>query len=215
MRQLPVVLDVQLVTQEQALELYREQSGNDPVLLELVTADILPPSLEVSAKSIEDLDDIAIALGELEGIDEVVYQADVVDSLRVWTATLRQVGLGTLFIFLFTSVMVIVVITSIRVASKKYEVRVMRLMGGTQAYIIMPFVMEGVLYGIFGATMAWAAVYVLLLYATPAIQSFVGEVALLPVDPVFMLAVLGGGVLAGSFLGAFASVMSARRLVRV
>lgn len=215
MRALPSVQDVTLITQEEALEIYKEQSGNDPVLLELVTADILPPSLEVSAKNIDDLGEIAEQMKTFAGIDEVVYQGDVVESLRLWTRTLRQVGLGVLALFTFTSMVVIVVITSIRVSSKKHEVRVTRLMGGTQWYILSPFLAEGALYGLIGATIAWAAVYVVLLYATPSIQAFVGEVALLPVPPVLMVLLWVGGGCAGALLGIIASTVSARRFVRV
>ena len=60
----------------------------------------------------------------LEGIDEVVYQQDVIDSLRQWTTNPRYVGLTVLAIFSITSLLVVVLITSMRIASKKYETKV-------------------------------------------------------------------------------------------
>lgn len=209
-----LVKDVKYVSQDEALEIYKQQSGNDPTLLELVTADILPPSLEVSTNKLEDLAPIAEKLSKLEGIDEVVYQKDVVDSLRHWTTLLRQIGLGVLIVFLTTSLLVILVITSIRIASKKSEIRILRLMGATKWYIQLPFILEGVFYGLIGSSLAWAGVYISLLYATPTVQQFFGEVSLLPVPPEILAITLSAGVGAGILLGAVASVFSTRRLFR-
>lgn len=215
LRQKPYTKEIRLITQEEALEIYRQQSGSDPVLLELVTADILPPSIEISTHQLDQLAVAAEDLKQLEGIDEVVYQKDVVDSLRYWTNLLRQIGLGIMLVFTVTSLLVILVITSIRITSKKYEIRVLRLLGATKWYIQQPFILEGMIYGIVGSVLAWSIVYILLLYASPSIQQFFGEVQLLPVPVTAMLALLGIGTLAGIFLGVLASWLSARRLYRV
>lgn len=215
LRQMPSVKEVKVVTQEEALEIYRQQSGNDETLMELVTADILPPSLEVSTHELDALRGVAGELREFSGIDEVVYQSDVVDSLRYWTNLLRRIGIGILTVFAATSLLIILVITSIRITSKKNEVRIMRLMGATKWYIQRPFIIEGMLYGVVGAVLAWCGVVVGLLYASPTIQQFFGEVQLVPVPPQLLASVLGLGSLAGILLGAVASFMSARRLFRV
>ncbi len=207
--------EIRLITQEEALEIYRRQSGSDPVLLELVTADILPPSIEISTHLLDQLAVAAEDLKSLEGIDEVVYQKDVVDSLRYWTDLLRRIGFGIMVVFTITSLLVILVITSLRITTKKYEIRVLRLLGASKWYIQRPFLLEGMIYGAIGSLFAWSAVYIALLYASPSIQQFFGEVNLLPVPPLVMLGLLGVGTLAGLLLGMLASLLSARRLYRV
>lgn len=211
----PEITSVQLVSQEQALEIYRQQIGNDPLLLELVTADILPPSLEISTQTLEDLAGAAETVSGLSGIDEVVYQKDIVDSLRYWTTLMRQIGLGTLAIFSTIAGLVIVVITSMRIASRRGEIRIMRLMGATKWYIQKPFLLEGALYGIVGSSLGWASAYILILYATPLIQSFFAEVSLVPVPWQFMGILLAVGTSVGLLLGFAASYLSTRRLFRV
>src|SRR3990167_1981684 len=52
------VTNVTLITQEEALKNYQSANRDDPLLLELVTAQILPASLEVSGQTIEDLQKI-------------------------------------------------------------------------------------------------------------------------------------------------------------
>lgn len=215
LRSEPYVTQVEVVTQEEALQLYQEQTANDPLLQELVTADILPPSLEVSTQTIDDLEKVASLMKDMPGIDEVVYQQDVIDTLRYWTRTLRQVGIAILSIFVGTSLLVVVLITSMRIASKKYETRVMRLVGATKWYIMRPFLLESMIYGLLGSTLSFGAVYLLLLYATPAIQRFFGEISLVPVPVPVMLSIWGGGVVLSLLLGLFAGVISTRRLFRV
>ncbi len=213
--QQPQVTEVKMVTQADALEIYRQQIGNDPVLLELVTADILPPSLEISTRSLDDLAGIAEAVQGFAGIDEVVYQKDIVDSLRYWTTLLRQIGIGTLAIFASIAGLVIVVITSMRIASRRAEIRIMRLMGATKWYIQQPFLLEGALYGITGSVLGWVSAYILLLYASPTVQSFFAEIALVPVPWEFMALLLAAGTSVGLLLGFVASFWSTRRLFRV
>lgn len=211
----PEITEVEYVNQDQALEIYRQQIGNDPVLLELVTADILPPSLEVSTRTLEDLATVAEVMQDYEGIDEVVYQKDIVDSLRYWTGLLRHIGIAVLGVFATIAALVIVVITSMRIASRRGEIRIMRLMGATKWYIQRPFLMEGAVYGFVGSILGWATAYVILLYASPTIQSFLSEVKLVPVPWEFLLALLAAGTAVGLILGFAASFLSTRRLFRV
>jgi cell division transport system permease protein len=50
---------MQYLSKEDALAIYRNQNTDNPLLLEMVTADILPASLEVSAKNVDDLESVA------------------------------------------------------------------------------------------------------------------------------------------------------------
>jgi cell division transport system permease protein len=207
------IKQVKVVSQQDALALYKLQTANDPLLQELVTADILPSSLEVSTYKIDDLSKVADNVKNFDGIDEVVYQKSVIDSLRHWSNLLRKLGIGILAVFLSTSLLIIFMITSIRVSGKKAEIRVQRLVGATKWYILRPFVVEGMFYGLVGSTLAWVVLYVALLYATPTIQAFITDVQLLPVPIWVMAAVWAVGTLFGMFLGLAASVASARRLL--
>ena len=91
----PSVKEVKVVTQDEALKLYQNENKDDQLLLELVTADILPASIEVSAYQVDDLAKITDKLQNLDGIDEVVYQKDVIEALSSWTKGIRLVGLIT------------------------------------------------------------------------------------------------------------------------
>lgn len=209
------VKEVRLVTQDQALEIYQQQTQSEPLMQELVTADILPPSLEISTNTINDLAKAAELVNGFDQVDEVVYHEEVVQTLRYWTNSLRQVGIAILVVFIGTSLLVVIIITGMRIASKKYETRVMRLMGATKWYIMRPFLLEGMIYGLVGSSLSFLVVYLLLLYATPAVQRFFGEIQLLPAPWEVMTIIWVGGTLGAMLLGLLASFISSRRLFQV
>lgn len=160
------------ISKDQALNIYREQNKNDPLLLEMVTADILPASLEISAISPKYLGELRDVVKDEPGIDEVVYQKDIVDTLVSWTTTLRKVGF--IFIFFLLSSTFFILLTSIgmKIALKKEEIEILKLVGATPWYIKRPFILEGVSYGIIGATLSWISVSVMLLYVRPFVSAF-------------------------------------------
>ena len=206
--------DIKYVSKEEALAIYREQNKDDPLLLELVTADILPASLEVSAVDSASLPQLAEILKGVGGIEEVLFHEDVVATLIIWTQTIREVGLVLVCSLVFISLLVIMIIISMKISIKKKEIVILRLLGASTGYIRNPFLLEGVFYGAFGALLAWGLAYLCLLYATPFLTSFLGEISLLPIDPLFMLALLGSEVLLGVLIGSIASFLAVRRYLR-
>ncbi len=207
----PYVDKVIYVSKTEALSLYREQNKNDPLLLEMVTADILPPSLEVSAKSMEYLSKINEDLKQVTGVDEVVYQKDVIEALQRWTRGIRTSGLILVVFLVATSVIITSIIISMKVAQKRNEIKIFRLLGATPWYVRGPFIIEGVLYGVVSAFLAWSILYIILLYSTPLLLSFIGDIPLLPISVTTMLLLLGGGVGAGALMGLVSGSISTSR----
>ena len=76
----------------------------------MVSADILPASLEIYAKSF-DLPEIADQLNKLTGVDEVSHQRDVIDKLLSLTTLLRRVSV-LILIFLVVVVFIVLMTTT-------------------------------------------------------------------------------------------------------
>src|ERR1035437_8096877 len=145
------IASVKYVSKDQALKIYREQNKNDPLLLDLVTADILPASLEISALKIEDLSSISDTLKNSPIVQEVVFQKDVVSTLTAWTSALRKIGLVLIVVLSLVSMFIMVTIIGIKISQKKDDIEIMRLIGATNWYIRWPFIFEGMFYGVIGA----------------------------------------------------------------
>ncbi len=208
------ISQVNYISKDQAYKIYQEQNKNDPLLLEMVSADILPASLEISAKSVNSLPKIANKISSEQGVEEIVFQEDVIEALTTWTNAVRISGIALLVLLSFTSLLIILIIIGLKVAARKTEIGILRLVGATTWYIIGPFILEGIFYGIVGAFFAWGTTYILILYSTPFLVTFLGEIPLLPVPIIFMVALLAGMLSLGTIIGSLASLMAVRRFLR-
>lgn len=209
------VANLKYVSKEEALAIYREQNKEDPLLLEMVTAEILPASLEVSALASDDLAELAKTLENASGVEEVLFQADVVAALNNWTRIIRRAGLGLVAFFVLTSLLVVLIIISMKIAAKKIEIEILKLLGASRGYIHNPFLIEGIIYGLAGALIGWGLAYLVLLYATPFLVAFFGEISLLPIPFWLMLALLAAEIGLGVFIGSLASFLAVRRYLRL
>lgn len=202
------------LTKDDALEIYRAQNDNNPLLLEMVTADILPASLEVSAKNVESLEAIASIMQQDPSVEEVVFQKDVIDTLRKWVSGIRLAGIALSSLLILASLTTIVMILGLKFTARKVEINTLSLLGATPWYIRGPFVVEGIIYASFGAVVGWGLSYLTLLYLTPNIIGFLQEIVILPVPTWIMLSILGGEVLLATSIGALASLIATRRYGR-
>lgn len=214
MEQSEKVGGIKFVSKEEALKIYRQQNKSDPLLLDLVTADILPASLEVSANRIEDLSPIATTLKSSPIVSEVIFQKDVVQTLTSWTTAIRRIGVGVIVVLSVVSVFIMATIIGFKISQKREEIEIMRLLSATNWYIRWPFLLEGILYGIIGAFFGWLISSVGLLYATPYLQSFLGPIPLLPVPLVFLLGLLGAELIVAIVLGSLSSFLAVLRYLK-
>lgn len=208
------VASVKFISKQEALAIYQQQNKDDPLLLEMVTAEILPSSLEVSGISAQVLPQIAQIMSGRAGVEEVVYQKDIVEALKSWTNALKIAGLSLVIILILTSILIIMVIVGMKIAARRYEIEILNLLGASSWYIKNPFVIEGAIYGITSAIIAWGTAYLVLLYSTPFLTSFLGSIPILPVPIVFMALLLFSQILIGSLIGALGSLFAVRRFLK-
>lgn len=211
----PEVLSVSYVPQEEALQIYRELNKNDPLLLELVTADILPASLEVSGVTLESLEGLKIIAEQAEGVDEVILRSDVVDTLERWLTGVKVAGTAFISIMVITSLLILIVVVGMKVSGRNFEIRIMRLIGAGSWYIQVPYLIEGAFYGVVAANLAFALSLSVVLYASPLILEFAGEVPLLPDSVSYILIMYGAATAAGFILGIFGSFIAVKRFLRL
>ena len=209
------VVGTKYVSKEEALQIYRDKNKSDPALLELVTANILPASLEISTQNPQDLQPIADILKKEPVVSEVIVPQDVVQTLTSITTIIRLIG-GTTVGFLLTfATMVIVMIIGFKIRLKRSEIEIMRLLGASHSFIRNPFILEGVFYGVAGAFFSWILIYGLLWYFTPFLQGYLGEVRILPVSPIVMLALLVASLFIAIIVGGLGSIAAVRRYLKI
>lgn len=208
------VSSIKFVSKEDALKIYREQNKNDPLLLDLVTADVLPASFEISTVKIEDLGAISDMLKKSSIVSDVIYQKDVVSTLTAWTNAIRKIGIALIILLSLVSVFVMATIIGMKISQKKEDIEIMRLIGATSWYIRWPFIMEAAFYAIVGALIGWLIATGALLYATPFLESFLKGIPVLPASYVGLTALLGLEILFAVLLGVISSFLAVFRYLK-
>jgi cell division transport system permease protein len=208
------VTSVDIVSQEDAFKDHQDEYRDDPLQLELVTAKMLPASLEISANGIDDLIKIKEMLADEDSIDDVVLPEDIIEELTRWTNSMRVSGLVALSVLGFTSLLLMITMIGMKVVTKRSAINIMRIIGATPWFIRSPFVFEGMLYGLISSLIGWSMMMTALLYSTPGIKEFLGDIPLFPIDPVLFAIQFSTGTLIGMVLGALAGSLAVSRVMR-
>ena len=196
------------ISKEEALQRYKEQNKDEPILLEMVTAKILPASLEIAATDIVYLGHLASILEQNSLVEDVYFQQDVVTTLQQWTNALRIGGLAVVVVFSLISILIVIITISTNIANRKEEIEIMRLVGASSTYIRWPFMLEGMFYGIISGLLALGLIAVGLPKVAPTISNFMAGIPLFPIPTNTILQILAGDVLLGIFIGISGSMIA-------
>jgi len=208
------VNEFRYVSTREAEAIYKEKNKDNPLLLELVDYNILPASIEISAKDLNDLKELKNILQTQEGVDEVVYYEDIVTNLSRWISSVEKVGIGVIGYLTLESVLVILVIIGMQIASRKEEIEILKLIGATNWFIRKPFILTAMIYGLTGSLLAWGLSYLLLLYSTPFLAEWLGDIPLLPISFGVMLLLLAGELFLGIMIGIIGGLLATHRFLK-
>ncbi len=206
---------VKYVTKEEALAIYRERNKDDPLLLESVSADFLPASIDISVKKASDIPQITTIVKDLKEVDKVITPENLVEQLVKWTKTIRLGGVLFVSTLLAVSFLIVIMVIGMRIAIRREEISIMSLVGATKWYIARPFFIEGVLYGVIGATLAVLLIYAGLLFYSPNIQEFLGPIQIFPVSPLFFIYLWVGEALVAGAVGIIGATIALTRYLKI
>lgn len=205
------VKDVHYVSKEEALEIYKQATSDNPLLSELVSPSIFPASLEFSLTDLSHAEEIISELQDENIVDQVGFTAtigfgkesiqNVVDRLRTVTLYIRIGGGAFALLLIGTSFLVLLVIIGMRMTTRRREVEILNLIGATAGFIRSPIIIEALLYAFFGVFVGWLSALVLVLYATPSVISYFGEIPVIPRNTLDLLVLFGAILLSELLLG--------------
>lgn len=221
------VLSIKYISKNEAFEIYKNLNKDNPLLLEMVSADILPPSLEIYAKKPVFLPEIAEYLKKQPGIDEVQFQKDIVDRLLTLTSILRKITLIFFSFLILMSIVVLTTTTMFKIALKKDEIELLRLLGATNFYIRKPFFFESVILGFFASVSSFLILLGLLLYMGPFLNSYLRGIPSLslnlnmyqltvwPLNATFLVTTFAISSLFGMGIAAIGSLLATQKYLKV
>ncbi len=194
------VKEVRLVSKEEALAIYKKATADNPLLGQLVSPSIFPASLEFSLINLKDAQTIIGEVKKEPIVDSVGFTAalggektlpDVLSRLRSITLYLR-VGGGIFAVTLAgTSLLVLLVIIGMRMTTRREEVEILDLIGATPGFIRSPIILEAIIYALIGVFLGWILALILVLYASPSLISYFGEIPILPKSALSLFEIFG------------------------
>lgn len=156
-RRLPGVVDVTAVTKEQAWTQLTADLGLSDVsnAAAQLRGNPLVDELKVKARNAEEVSGIAERLEKISGVSEVLYVSEVIQQLRELNKGLRWVSLAVVGLLSMAAVAVVTTTIRLIAIARRQEIEVMQLVGATRNWIYLPFLLQGVTFGIIGAGGSW------------------------------------------------------------
>ena len=201
----PEVARVDYVSEEQALERARREMGE---FADVFESGVLPGSIEVhlrpGMRTPDNVKSVASRMRTYQFIDDVRYGEEWVEKLyRLRNiATVAGIALG----LAFAAVAIIIIGATIRMAvlARAEEISIMRLVGATDMFVRLPFLVDGFVKGTIGGLLALLFIWL----AHRTVNEYFMRTVFFDRELIFL------GVLGGAVLGVLGSLVSVGRHLR-
>lgn len=222
------VNSMKFVSKEDALEIYKDATSENPLLGELVSPSIFPASIELSPRDLGFAQELIDEIKEETIVESVGFTAsiggesavaEVIERLKTITNYIRIAGGVAVGVLATTSFLVLMIVIGMRIIMKKTEIETLSLIGATPGFIRAPLIFEAFHYAVMGVFVGWLMAAVLIMYASPTIFGYFGEIAVLPSNTTEFFSLLGVflGVelLVGIFIALVSSYISVSRSLKI
>ncbi len=212
------VKSAEFISREAGLQAQKQSMGEEYAeLFDLYTKDAkdnpLPDGCRVT---ILDLNDFDATLTKLEkftpGVQIVRSQRELVNKLTTIRSIVNIVGFGVIFILLIIALVIVSNTIKVTMYTRKLEINIMKAVGATNSFIRFPFVIEGMVLGIFSGVCSTGILYFIYKIAEKAFSSSF-DVAFAPFSS-FAWPLLAVFVVIGAGVGALGSVFSIGKYLR-
>lgn len=154
---LPEVTEVQAIPKEQAWETLVKELGLSDIngATKQLDGNPLVDELKVKAKSSQAMPALAQKLAQISGVDGVQYVDEAVQRVAQLNQGLNWISLTVSSLLTMTAIAVITTTIRLIVMARRREIEVMQLVGATTIWIYLPFILQGLTFGLVGAAIAW------------------------------------------------------------
>lgn len=212
----PGVKNFHFVDKPHAYQEFREIFGGNNDIVNVLTVADMPPSFRVVPTRAQDIEELGRQFQGQQGVLKVSYAAQEINNLLTQFNRWRTLGVGLAIGVLVAAVALIVNTIQLAIFARRREVAVMKLVGATNWFIRIPFMLEGFIHGLAGVVIAFGLTYGLRNW----IASFLPDQTILGTSNLFVTpheAILTGFVLlgVGAAVGVLGSAFAVRRYLSV
>lgn len=207
------------VSPAEALSRLQQWLGKEGQVLASMDSNPLPASLELKVPSAgrdaEALSDLAERTRALSFVSDVDYGAQALERMVMIARAVRLAGWVALALVCITAIIVVAATLQLAIFSRREEIEIQKLVGGTDWFVRMPFLLEGFFQGALAFLLSFGALYAFGQWVELHAQDGLGSL-LLNGQLVTSWSWLAGQLaLAGVGLGLSGSFIAVRRFLRV
>ncbi|MGC9317083.1 MAG: permease-like cell division protein FtsX [Armatimonadota bacterium] len=173
----------------------------------------LPDAIIVKPENPQDMAAIAKAAENIEGVAKVSYRQQVTDKLLTLARGLKISGLVAAVLMGLATLLIVSTTIRLTIYARRREIRIMQLVGATNWFIRLPFILEGAFHGVLGGALATVLVLASYTYAHAYVKQHLEFLALIH-DTTFMVLFGLGTLVCGVLFGVVGSWIGLRSYLR-
>lgn len=156
---IPNVSGAEFESGADALEDFRVQLGDDAVLLDGYTAENSPlrDGYYITMHDVAKVDETITALEEIDGVANIVVKEEVINKLIQVQKVFRTISITLIVTLGLISIFIVSNTVKLAMIARRDEISIQKMVGATNSFIRGPFVIEGMLLGLFAGLLAFGA----------------------------------------------------------
>ncbi len=215
---LPQTEKATYVSKESALAVLKKSLQGQDGILENLTENPLPSSIEIKLKKeYKNPQNLKAFVSELKGIEkisDIEYGQEWLEKFSAFISLVKLVGISIFLFLLFATILIISNTIKLTIYSRREEIEIMKLVGATNLFIQIPFFLEGLIQGFLSSLLALGTLYlgykIFISKLVSDYSLYLGSLNIIFLPQELIIAL----ILLGILLGVFGCAFSMGRLLK-
>ncbi|MBK6090079.1 MULTISPECIES: permease-like cell division protein FtsX [Ruminococcus] len=205
------VSQVEFIDKDEAIQAYRDQLGDEVFANMSGDDNPLPYAYSVKMDDLSKYDDTVARIKEVEGVASVSSHREVAEKLTNLSSFITTMSLWIILALAIISLFIISNTIRMTMFSHRFEISIMKSVGATNAFVRVPFIIEGIVIGLISAIIAIGLLFVLSDAIINSVQKILDFKYTRFTE--VMWPIIGSFVAAGVLVGSLGSMVSIRRFL--
>ncbi len=209
------VSEAKFVSKQEALDIFRAEFGEQSSVLDGLDEDNpLRDRYEIKLYDLRDTADAAEALEGVSGVAKVSARSDISDKIIQVRDVVSAICIVLILILIAISIFIISNTVNLTMFNRREEIAIMKMIGATNSFVRIPFVIEGLLLGIVGAGIALLLQWGVYEYLVASVLEGISFIPVVSFTDVW-LGLAGAFFGVGILVGGLGSAMTIRKFLKV
>jgi len=189
------ISNIRFISKDEAYQSFKRILGKDKDMLEALKVNPLPASLEIDIdpayKTINQLQKISSKIALFSGVEDVSFGKKWIEKVDKIIKVLLLADFIFGIILLISSVLLVTMTVRLNVEARRDHIDIMRLVGATDSFIKIPFIIEGLLTSLISSIVSAGVIYGALYLLSVKFKDISGDINTITVA-IFVLGLLIG-----------------------